>query len=329
MEAVLFQGPGKPLLASKVAVPTPGPGQLLLAVKACGVCRTDLHLFDGEVAVNALPRILGHQIVATVEAVGPGVEDPPPLGSRVGVPWLGWTCGSCRFCKKGRENLCEEARFTGKDLDGGYAAYTVADRRFCLPLPDRYGDLEVAPLLCAGLIGYRALRFCGEAERIGLYGFGASAHIIAQVIAQEGREAYAFTRAGDDAAQRLALELGCRWAGASTQRPPKPLEAAILFAPVGPLVVEALQSVEPAGTVVCAGIHMSDIPAFPYRLLWEERAVRSVANLTREDGHAFLELAGRLQIETRVNPYPLADLERALEDLRRGAFSGSAVIAIA
>jgi propanol-preferring alcohol dehydrogenase len=328
MQAALFEGPGRPLRLAEVAVPKPAEGQLLLKVKACAVCRTDLHLLDGEVPVPHLPRILGHQIVATVAGVGPGVENPPALGSRVGVPWLGFSCGRCRFCLRGQENLCPNALFTGRDLDGGYAQWTVADHRYCFPLPDPYADIEVAPLLCAGLIGYRALRFCAEAERIGLYGFGASAHILAQVIAHQGREAYAFTREGDREAQSLALDLGCVWAGPSTAKPPKRLEAAILFAPVGSLVVEALQALEPGGVVVCAGIHMSPIPSFPYSLLWEERVIRSVANLTRADGEELLSLAGELKVRTKVTTYPLAEVERALSDLRRGAFTGSAVVVI-
>jgi len=328
MKAAVFEAPGRPLAIRELPRPKPGPGQLLLEVKACGVCRTDLHLLDGEVEVANPPRILGHQIVATVGAVGPEVDDPPPLGSRVGVPWLGFACGECRFCTRGLENLCPAARFTGKDLDGGYAQWTVADRRFCLPLPAGYDDAAVAPLLCAGLIGYRALRFCGEAERIGLYGFGSSAHIIAQVIAQQGREAYAFTREGDRAAADLALSLGCRWAGSSLERPPEPLEAAIVFAPVGGLVVEALRCLCPGGVVVCAGIHMSPIPSFPYSLLWEERAIRSVANLTRQDGLDFMALAGRIAIRTEVTRYRLEEVNEALADLRRGAFAGSAVVVV-
>ena len=316
MRAMVFDAPGQPLRAAEIAEPEAGPGQLLLEVRACGVCRTDLHLLDGEVPIAEPPRVLGHQIVATV------VGD----GGRVGVPWLGWTCGECVYCLSGRENLCPRARFTGRDLDGGYAEYAVADERFCFPIPSSYPDEQAAPLLCAGLIGYRALTMCGNAQRIGFYGFGAAAHILTQVAIADGREVFAFTRAGDDAAQRFARELGAVWAGSSEERPPEQLDAAIIFAPVGALVPAALAAVAPGGTVVCGGIHMSDIPSFPYELLWGERTVRSVANLTRADGEALLALAPRVPVETAVSTYPLEAVDDALADLRAGRFVGAAVI---
>ena len=316
MRAMVFDAPGQSLRAAEIAEPEAGPGQLLLEVRACGVCRTDLHLLDGEVPIAEPPRVLGHQIVATV------VGD----GGRVGVPWLGWTCGECVYCLSGRENLCPRARFTGRDIDGGYAEYAVADERFCFPIPSSYPDEQAAPLLCAGLIGYRALTMCGNAQRIGFYGFGAAAHILTQVAIADGREVFAFTRAGDDAAQRFARELGAVWAGSSEERPPEQLDAAIIFAPVGALVPAALAAVAPGGTVVCGGIHMSDIPSFPYELLWGERAVRSVANLTRADGEALLALAPRVPVETAVSTYPLEAVDDALADLRAGRFVGAAVI---
>jgi len=316
MRATVFDAPGQPLRAAEIAEPEAGPGQLLLEVRACGVCRTDLHLLDGEVPIAEPPRVLGHQIVATV------VGD----GGRVGVPWLGWTCGECVYCLSGRENLCPRARFTGRDIDGGYAEYAVADERFCFPIPSSYPDEQAAPLLCAGLIGYRALTMCGNAQRIGFYGFGAAAHILTQVAIADGREVFAFTRAGDDAAQRFARELGAVWAGSSEERPPEQLDAAIIFAPVGALVPAALAAVAPGGTVVCGGIHMSDIPSFPYELLWGERTVRSVANLTRADGEALLALAPRVPVETAVSTYPLEAVDDALADLRAGRFVGAAVI---
>jgi propanol-preferring alcohol dehydrogenase len=313
---MVFDAPGQSLRAAEIAEPEAGPGQLLLEVRACGVCRTDLHLLDGEVPIAEPPRVLGHQIVATV------VGD----GRRVGVPWLGWTCGECVYCLSGRENLCPRARFTGRDIDGGYAEYAVADERFCFPIPSSYPDEQAAPLLCAGLIGYRALTMCGDAQRIGFYGFGAAAHILTQVAIADGREVFAFTRAGDDAAQRFARELGAVWAGSSEERPPEQLDAAIIFAPVGALVPAALAAVAPGGTVVCGGIHMSDIPSFPYELLWGERTVRSVANLTRADGEALLALAPRVPVETAVSTYPLEAVDDALADLRAGRFVGAAVI---
>ena len=316
MRAMVFDAPGQPLRAAEIAEPEAGPGQLLLEVRACGVCRTDLHLLDGEVAIAEPPRVLGHQIVATV------VGD----GRRVGVPWLGWTCGECVYCLSGRENLCPRARFTGRDIDGGFAEYTVADERFCFPVPASCPDEQAAPLLCAGLIGYRALTMCGDAQRIGFYGFGAAAHILTQVAIADGREVFAFTRAGDDAAQRFARELGAVWAGSSEEQPPEQLDAAIIFAPVGALVPAALAAVAPGGTVVCGGIHMSDIPSFSYELLWGERTVRSVANLTRADGEALLDLAPRVPVETAVSTYPLEAVNDALADLRAGRFLGAAVI---
>jgi propanol-preferring alcohol dehydrogenase len=291
------------------------------------VCRTDLHVLDGELPDPKLPLVLGHEIVGTVAAVGPGSERFTP-GQRLGVPWLGWTCGVCRYCRSGRENLCDRARFTGYQLDGGYAEYAVADERFCFALPDTYGDLEAAPLLCAGLIGYRALAATGDAPRLGLYGFGAAAHLVAQVARSRGRRVFAFTRAGDEAAQQFARELGAEWAGASDALPPEPLDAAIIFAPAGALVPIALRAVAKGGTVVCAGIHMSDIPTFPYDLLWGERVVRSVANLTRRDGEEFLALAPRVPVRTTIEPYPLERANEALERLRAGRVRGAAVLEI-
>jgi alcohol dehydrogenase, propanol-preferring len=322
MRAMVFEGPGMPLRAVERPVPQPGPGQLLIRVQACAVCRTDLHLLDGEVEVRNPPRILGHQIAGTVESGGESTR----RRGKVGVPWLGWTDGECEYCRSGRENLCPNALFTGRDIDGGYAEYTVADERFCFPLPDSYTSEQASPLLCAGLIGYRALRMCGEAARVGFYGFGDSAHILTQICRFQQREVYAFTRPGDEAAQQFARELGAVWAGSSEQPPPEPLHAAIIFAPVGPLVPLALRALAPGGTVVCGGIHMSDIPAFPYSSLWQERGLRSVANLTRTDGKELLALAPRVPVRTRVSTYALDDANRALEDLRTGAFTGAAVI---
>jgi propanol-preferring alcohol dehydrogenase len=315
MRAMVFEGIGRPLRPTRRPIPRPGPGQLLIRVQACGVCRTDLHLLDGEVQIAEPPRILGHQIVGTAED-----------GRRVGVPWLGWTCGVCAYCRGGRENLCPRARFTGCDIDGGMAEYAVADERYCFPIPPEYPGEQAAPLLCAGLIGYRALRMCGEAPRLGLYGFGAAAHILAQVARAEGRRVFAFTRAGDNAAQAFARELGAEWAGASEERPPEELDAAIIFAPDGALVPLALRALAPGGTVVCGGIHMSDIPSFPYSALWQERVVRSVANLTRRDAEEMLALAPRVPVATRVSTYPLEQAGQALQDLREGRFTGAAVL---
>jgi propanol-preferring alcohol dehydrogenase len=326
MRAMVFEHVGSPLRAAEREAPTPQAGQLLLRVYACGICRTDLHLLDGEVEIKQAPRILGHQIVATVEDIGAGDETAIEVGDRVGVPWLGWTDGTCAWCRSGRENLCPNARFTGCDIDGGFAEYAVADARFCFPIPEGYPDEQAAPLMCAGLIGYRALRMCGEARRIGLYGFGASAHILAQVCSSQGREVYAFTRASDEKTQDFARELGAVWAGASEDTPPEPLDAAIIFAPVGSLVPLALAAVAPGGTVVCGGIYMSDIPSFPYSALWQERSVRSVANLTRADAREFLPLAPQVPVRTHVTTYPLEQANEALADLRAGAFSGAAVL---
>jgi len=325
MRAMVLTRPGAGTLEAETrAVPTPARGQLLIRVRACGVCRTDLHVVDGELPQAAMPIVPGHEIVGHVEAAGEGVAFQ--VGDRVGVPWLGYTCGECAFCMSGRENLCERARFTGYQIDGGYADFVVADARFVFKIPERYGDVEAAPLLCAGLIGYRSYRFAGDARRLGLYGFGAAAHIIAQVAVAEGREVYAFTSAGDEAAQRFARSLGATWVGASTEPPPIVLDAAIIFAPVGRLVPEALARVAPGGVVICAGIHMSDIPAFPYRLLWGERHIRSVANLTRRDGNEFFQIAARVPIRTRTQRYSLDQANDALADLRGGRVEGAAVL---
>jgi propanol-preferring alcohol dehydrogenase len=316
MRAMVLDGPLQPLRLAELPRPAPEPGQLLIRVEACGVCRTDLHLLGGEVEIAQFPRVLGHQIVGTVEG----------SGARVGVPWLGWTDGDCRFCLSGRENLCVRARFTGRDIDGGFAEWAVADERFCFPVPDGYPSLQAAPLLCAGLIGHRALRMAGDAERIGLYGFGAAAHIVCQVAVHEGRRVFAFTRSGSDPAAALALELGAEWAGPSDAPAPEPLDAALLFAPVGEHVPAALRAVDRGGVVVCAGIHMSDIPSFPYELLWNERFLRSVANLTRRDGHEFLALAPEVPVRTHVTTYPLEAANEALDDLRAGRLTGAAVL---
>jgi propanol-preferring alcohol dehydrogenase len=316
VRAMVFEEVGRPLRAVEREVPRPAAGQLLLRVRACAVCRTDLHLLDGEVDVPEPPRILGHQIVATAE----------PGGRRVGVPWLGWTCGVCEYCRSGRENLCVRARFTGRDIDGGFAEYAVADERFCFALPGACPDDQAAPLLCAGLIGYRALRMCGDARRLGIYGFGAAAHIITQVARWQQRRVFAFTRPRDEAAQALAREVGAEWAGGSDEPPPEPLDAAIIFAPVGALVPVALGAVAPGGSVVCGGIHMSDIPSFAYERLWHERSLRSVANLTRADGRDFLALAPRAPVRTHVTTYPLEDVNEALGDLRGGRLVGAAVV---
>ncbi len=325
MLAMLLDRPGRPLREADLPIPVPGPGQLRLAVTACGVCRTDLHVADGELTQPVLPLILGHEIVGRVDACGSNVTRFRP-GDRVGVPWLGWTCGTCEFCQGGRENLCSRARFTGYQLPGGYAEYTVADERYCFPIPARYEDVAAAPLLCAGLIGYRALAAAGEARRLGLYGFGAAAHLVAQLAASQGRTVFAFTRPADLKAQAFARELGAAWTGGSDQRPPEPMDAAILFAPVGALVPVALAAVRPGGTVVCAGIHMSPIPAFSYDLLWGERSVRSVANLTRQDGEEFFALLELLPVRTEVEPLPLAQANEALSRLRGGRLQGAAVL---
>jgi len=327
MEAMLFTGPGVPLEPAEIDEPEPGPGQVRLQVRACGVCRTDLHIVDGELGEPKLPLVLGHQIVGAISALGPGVERFA-VGDRVGVPWLGWTCGVCRPCRAGRENLCDRARFTGYTIDGGYARQAVADERYCFPVPEGYPDLQAAPLLCAGLIGYRALSLAGDGERIGLYGFGAAAHIVCQVARWQGRRVFAFTQAGDSETQAFARSLGAAWAGGSGEEPPEPLDAALIFAPVGLLVPIALRSVDKGGTVVCAGIHMSDIPAFPYELLWEERMIRSVANLTRADGDEFLALAPEVPVRTAVSAFELAQANEALEALRSGAVEGAVVLSI-
>jgi len=325
MRAMRLDAAHQPLRLVSVAIPTPGPGQVLIRVRACAVCRTDLHVVDGELTEPKLPLIPGHEIVGTVAALGDGVDRFSP-GDRVGVPWLGFTCGVCAFCRAGRENLCARARFTGYQIDGGYAEHTVADQRFCFAIPDGYSDAQAAPLLCAGLIGYRALRMAGDGERLGLYGFGAAAHIIAQVARWQGRRVFAFTSPGDTEAQDFARELGAEWAGASDQAPPELLDAAIIFAPVGPLVPAALRATERGGTVVCAGIHMSPIPSFPYDILWGERVVRSVANLTRRDGDEFLALAPKVPVRTRPLPYKLEQANQALDDLRAGKLQGAAVL---
>jgi propanol-preferring alcohol dehydrogenase len=326
MRAMVLEAPGRPLVEADRPDPTPGPGQLLLDVAACGVCRTDLHLLDGEVEIPRLPIVLGHQIVGRVVRAGPGAAVKP--GHRVGVPWLGWTDGTCRFCQSGRENLCLRARFTGRDIHGGYAERTVADARYCLRLPDELSDLDAAPLLCGGLIGYRALRMAGDAERVGLYGFGASAHLIAQVAVWQERRVFAFTRPGDQRGQEFARSLGAEWAGASGDEPPEPLDAAIIFAPAGALVLDALRACDRGGTVICAGIHMSDLPPIPYADLWHERSIRSVANLTRRDGEEFLAVAPRVPVRSQVTRYALEDANQALDDLRHGRFEGAAVLEV-
>jgi propanol-preferring alcohol dehydrogenase len=310
---MLLHAQGKPLRLEEVERPAAAAGEVLLRVRACGVCRTDLHIVDGELTRPKLPLVPGHQIVGETED-----------GRRLGVPWLGWTCGECRYCRSGRENLCDRARFIGYDIDGGYAEWAAADERFCFPIPDGFDDLAAAPLLCAGLIGYRSLRMCGEAARVGLYGFGAAAHIVAQVALFQGRRVFAVTRAGDDLAQAFARSLGAEWAGSDA--PPEELDAAIVFAPVGELVPRALEAVAKGGVVVCAGIHMSDIPSFPYELLWGERVLRSVTNLTRADGEEFLELAPRVPVRTQVEKFPLERANEALAKLRAGDVRGAVVV---
>jgi propanol-preferring alcohol dehydrogenase len=322
---MLLNQPGRPLAPAERPDPFPGPGQVLLSVRACGVCRTDLHLLDGELRAPRYPLIPGHQIVGRVAAAGPGAGRYR-AGQRVGVPWLGWTCGACRYCREGLENLCDEARFTGFHLDGGFATLAVADERFSYPIPEGLSDTEAAPLLCGGLIGYRALRLAGDPRRLGLYGFGSAAHMILQLARYEGREVLAFTRPGDREAADFARSLGAAWAGASDQPPPEPLDAALIFAPVGALVPAALRAVRKGGTVVCAGIHMSDIPSFPYAELWNERVLRSVANLTRKDGEEFLALAPRVPVRTAVRTLPLAAANEALAALRAGEVQGSLVL---
>jgi len=340
MKAAVLEKPGEPLVIKDIPEPEPGDGQLLLKVHACGVCRSDLHVIDGDLAEPRLPLVLGHQIVATVVEAGPGTKRFSE-GESVGVPWLGWSCGECRYCRAGRENLCDGARYTGYQIDGGFAQMCVADERFVFAVPAHYPSVQAAPLLCAGLIGYRAYRMTrcvapsSESEekdldirRIGFYGFGSSASILVQVALYEGREVYAFTRPGDEGGQKFARKMGAAWAGGSDRVPPVDLDAAIIFAPVGDLVPAALEAVRKGGTVVCAGIHMSDIPAFAYSLLWGERVVRSVANLTRADGQEFLKLAGEVPVRTQVTTYALEDATRALDDLREGRLKGSAVILV-
>jgi len=325
MKAMLLEAPGTALTLVELPSPRPGRGQLLIKVRACGVCRTDLHVVDGDLPRGKLPIVPGHEIVGTVVERGAGVERFA-IGERIGVPWLGSTCGTCGYCSSARENLCDAARFTGYHLDGGYAEYTVADQRYCFALPKEYDDAAAAPLLCAGLIGYRSLVMAGDAKRLGIYGFGAAAHIVAQVARHQGRRLFAFSRPGDTDAQRFARELGAEWAGDSTARAPETLDAAIIFAPAGPLVVAALRAIAKGGTVVCAGIHMSDIPAFPYEILWGERTVRSVANLTRRDGEEFLALAPQVPVRTSVETLRLDQANEALSRLREGRITGAAVL---
>lgn len=325
MRAMRLAAPGQALQLVSRPVPEPGPGQLLIRVCACAVCRTDLHIVDGELHGGRLPVTPGHEIIGRVQAIGQGVAGFA-TGERVGVPWLGWTCGQCAYCRSGAENLCEAARFTGFDIDGGYAGQALADARYCFRIPDRYDDAHAAPLMCAGLIGHRALRKAGDARRLAIYGFGAAAHIVAQVALHQGREVFALTRPGDTAAQQFARVLGCQWAGGSGEMPPEPADAALIFAPVGALVPAALRAVRKGGTVVCAGIHMSDIPAFPYGILWGERSVVSVANLTRADGEDFLAQAARIPLQTHVQTYALEEANTALSDLRAGRVSGAAVL---
>jgi propanol-preferring alcohol dehydrogenase len=326
MHAMVLQKPGTSLVYRKLPVPKPGPDQVLIKVRACGVCRTDLHVVDGELPDPKLPIIPGHEIVGSVVETGTKA-DSFRIGDRIGVPWVGYTCGECLYCRTGRENLCDRPKFTGYTLDGGYAEYAVADRRYCFSLPESYSDTAVAPLLCAGLIGYRSYRMAGEdAERLGIYGFGGAAHIIAQIAVYQGRKVFAFTRPGDSGAQEFARRLGAVWAGDSTEIPPEPLDAAIIFAPIGSLVPAALRATIKGGTVVCGGIHMSDIPSFPYKILWEERVVRSVANLTRKDGEELLTIAPRVPVQTEVEQFPLTQANEALDRLREGKLQGAAVL---
>jgi len=327
MRVMIFEKPGKDLSLREMDLPEPGAEQVLLRVHACAVCRTDLHVIDGELSDPKTPLVPGHEIVGTVATVGTRVTRFK-IGDRLGVPWLGWTCGECSFCREGQENLCDRAKFTGYTLDGGYAEYTVADQRFCFPIPDDYSDIEAAPLLCAGLIGYRSLVKAGNGSRLGIYGFGAAAHIVAQVAKHQKREVYAFTRPGDSEAQQFALSLGAVWAGGSNEQPPVKLDAAIIFAPVGALITQALKAVRKGGTVVSGGIHMSDIPSFPYALLWEERSIRSVANLTRRDGAEFLQLAPQVPVRTEVETFALEQANEALQRLRSGRIRGAAVLVV-
>src|SRR5246127_1210965 len=325
MRAQVLTAAGRPLVATELPAPRPGPQQLLIAVRACAVCRSDLHVVDGELPDPKLPLVPGHEIIGTVIEKGESAERFA-IGERIGVPWLGWTCGVCEYCQSGRENLCDRARFTGYQIDGGYAELTVADERYCFAIDERYGDVEAAPLMCAGLIGYRTLRMAGDAKLVGIYGFGAAAHIVAQVARHQGRRLFAFTRPGDVAAQDFARALGAEWAGDSTTAPPEPLDAALIFAPAGALVPAALAATKKGGTVVSGGIHMSDIPSFPYHILWEERVLRSVANLTRRDAEGFLALAPEAGIRVATVTYPLARANDALADLRNGALQGAAVL---
>jgi propanol-preferring alcohol dehydrogenase len=325
MRALKLHAPRQPLRLEELPVPEPGPGQLLVRVRACGVCRTDLHIVEGDLSDACYPITPGHEVVGRVAAIGAGVQGFQP-DQRVGIPWLGYTCGVCSYCRAGRENLCMRPRFTGYHIDGGYAEYAVADARYCFALPDAYSDPEAAPLLCAGLIGYRSLRFAADARTLGIYGFGAAAHLIAQLAIWQGRRVFAFTRPGDEESRAFARAIGCAWAGESAQPPPEPLDAAVLFAPVGGLVPAALRAVRKGGTVVCGGIHMSDIPAFPYDILWGERVLRSVANLTRADAEEFLALAPKVPIRTHVQTWPLAEANEALEALRAGRVQGAAVL---
>jgi propanol-preferring alcohol dehydrogenase len=327
MRAMVLHTPNTLLKLTDCPIPTPNPEQVLIRVNACGICRTDLHILDGELTQPKLPLIPGHQIVGTVVALGSQVTQFR-VGDRIGVPWLGHTCNHCRYCQSQRENLCDTAEFTGYQIDGGYAEYTVADQRFCFPIPDIYPALQAAPLLCAGLIGYRAYQMIGDAQRVGFYGFGAAAHILIQVARYEGRQVFAFTRSGDESGQQFAKKLGAVWAGASDQVPPELLDAAIIFAPTGSLIPAALRAVAKGGVVVCAGIHMSEIPAFSYNLLWGERVLRSVANLTRQDGEAFLALAPKIPIQTQVQAFPLIQANEALQALRTGKIQGAAVLEI-
>ncbi len=328
MKAMVLHTVGDPLEIQDIPKPQPSKNELLIHVQTCGICRTDLHIIDGELEHPNLPLILGHQIVGTVEKIGANVSGFSK-GDKVGVPWLGYTCGECEFCKNNQENLCDKADFTGYDINGGFAEYTVADARFCFPIPKNYPAIQAAPLLCAGLIGYRSLRKTNNAQRLGFYGFGSAAHILTQIARYQNKEVYAFTRPGDTQSQQFAKTLGAVWAGGSETRPPNNLDAAIIFAPVGPLVPQALKAVKKGGSVVCAGIHMSDIPSFPYSDLWEERSIESIANLTRRDGTEFMKLAPEVPVKTQVTTYPLTEANKALDDLRAGNFDGSAVLTIA